>query len=164
MVLAPTADEHSSERSVANETSSIPPSVGLRPRLNGRRTQSCSFASSRREQRGLRDDDGYSIDQALKLRRPPFSAPALVNGKRPAARRATVTFHSQMSPGAPDQNVGAVLDLIYDEPVARMDYTLRIDPAGADRLTAVWIHAGTTENPGAARHQVSDQANQQREV
>ena len=35
-----------------------------------------------------------------------------------------------------------------------MDYTLRIDPTVANRLSAVWIHAGTVEKPGAARHEV----------
>ncbi len=97
---------------------------------------------------------GYSIEQTLKLRRPPFSAPALVNGKRPAARTASVVFHPKTFTGAADQRFGAVLDLIYDEPAARMDYTLRTDPAGADRMSAVWIHAGTVEKPGAARHEV----------
>ena len=32
---------------------------------------------------------GYSIEETLKLRRPPFSTPALVGGKRPAPRTAT---------------------------------------------------------------------------
>jgi hypothetical protein len=47
-----------------------------------------------------------------------------------------------------------VLDLTYDEPAARMDYTLRIQPALADRMYAVWIHSGTVEKPGAARHEL----------
>ena len=97
---------------------------------------------------------GYSIEQTLKLRRAPFSAPALVSGKRPAARTASVTFRPKPSTGGADQSPGAALDLTYDEPSARMDYTLRVDPATADRLSAVWIHAGTVEKPGAARHEV----------
>lgn len=97
---------------------------------------------------------GYSIEQTLKLRRPPFSAPALVNGKRPVARMASVTFHSQTPTRSADHSVGTVLDLIYDESAARMAYTLRFDAAGADRMSAVWIHAGTVEKPGAARHQM----------
>jgi len=97
---------------------------------------------------------GYSIEQTLKLRRPPFSTPALVKDKRPAARKASVMFRPKTSTGIADQSVGAVLDLLYDESAARMAYTLRIGPAGVDRISAVWIHAGTVEKPGAARHEV----------
>ena len=75
---------------------------------------------------------GYSIEQALKLRRPPFSAPALVNGKRPVGRTASVTFHPKKSAQAAAQDVGAVLDVNYNEAAARMEYKLRIDPAIAD--------------------------------
>ena len=95
---------------------------------------------------------GNSIQQTLKLRRPPFSAPALVNGKRPAARTASLTFHPKTPLRTPD--LGAVLDLVYDESAARIDYALRIEPAGTDRISAVWIHGGTVEKPGAARHQL----------
>jgi hypothetical protein len=97
---------------------------------------------------------GYSIEQTLKLRRPPFSAPALVGGKRPAGRTISVTFHPKTPAGTADERVGAVLEVTFDEPTARMDYTLRIDPAVAARMYSVWIHAGTVEKPGAARHKL----------
>jgi Asp-tRNA(Asn)/Glu-tRNA(Gln) amidotransferase A subunit family amidase len=83
---------------------------------------------------------GYAIEQTMKLRRPPFSTPALIAGKRPAPRTTTATFS------------GAMLTLNYDETTSRLQYTLKVDPAAADRLAAVWIHLGTTAKPGAARH------------
>ena len=35
-----------------------------------------------------------------------------------------------------------------------MDYTLRMQPAAAERMNSVWIHSGTVEKPGAARHEL----------
>jgi hypothetical protein len=97
---------------------------------------------------------GSSIEQTLKLRRPPFSTPALINGKKPAARTASVTFRPRVSVGTAADSAAAVLEVTYDEPAARMDYTLRIQPALADRMYTVWIHSGTVEKPGAARHEL----------
>jgi amidase len=94
---------------------------------------------------------GFSIEQTMKLRRPPFSTPALVSGRRPMARTTTATFHTQR---ATHPVFGVVLHLSYDESASRLDYTLRIDPSGRDHISAVWIHAGTVEKPGAARHQI----------
>jgi hypothetical protein len=96
---------------------------------------------------------GSSIEQMLKLRRRPFSTPALVAGKRPAPRTTTATFYTKTASGSSAPAVAAVLNLSYDESMSRVDYTLRIDSLG-DQISAVWIHAGTAEKPGAARHQV----------
>jgi len=38
--------------------------------------------------------------------------------------------------------------------MSRLQYTFSLDPSAADRLFAVWIHLGTPEKPGAARHQL----------
>jgi Asp-tRNA(Asn)/Glu-tRNA(Gln) amidotransferase A subunit family amidase len=95
---------------------------------------------------------GYSIEQILQLRRAPFSAPALVNGKRPAPRTTTITFQGQPSGGLSGPAFSAVLDLSYDETTSRLDYSQHIDPSAIDRIYAVWIHAGTVEKPGAARY------------
>ncbi len=95
---------------------------------------------------------GYSIEETLKLRRPPFSTPPLVGGKRPEARTTTLTFHMKASPSVQDPSFGAALDLSYDETTSTLGYRLRIDSSGVDRISAVWIHAGTLEKPGAARH------------
>ena len=91
---------------------------------------------------------GYSIEQTLKLRRHPFSTPALVGSKRPAARKTTVTF------GGRDARSGVALNLSYDESTSRLSYTFNAEPASLDRLSAVWIHRGTIEKPGAGRHQL----------
>lgn len=99
---------------------------------------------------------GYSIEQALKPRRPPFSTPSLVNGKRPASRTAVVMVPvtADVPSGATRKGVGLVIDVAYDEPSARMDYTLRMMPAVAERVHSIWIHAGTSDTPGAARHEL----------
>ncbi len=96
---------------------------------------------------------GYSIEQTLKLRRPPFSTPALIDGKRPAARTASLTFRPK-APAATAAEAGTVLQVTYDETAARMDYTLHIPPALAERMNSVWIHSGTVEKPSAARHEL----------
>jgi Asp-tRNA(Asn)/Glu-tRNA(Gln) amidotransferase A subunit family amidase len=88
---------------------------------------------------------GYSIEATLKLRRPPFSTPALVAGKRPALRTTTAS------------SSGVVVNLTYDESTSRLQYALNVPSAGGDQLAAVWIHAGTVEKPGAARHQLFGQ-------
>ncbi len=81
---------------------------------------------------------GYAIEQSQRLRRPPFSTPALVLGARPAPRMTTATF------GA------ATVQLTFDESTSQLRYAI---PAGAlDRVSAIWIHSGTAEKPGAARH------------
>src|SRR5215831_7391346 len=82
---------------------------------------------------------GYSIEQTLKLRQPPFSTPPLINGKRPAPRTASLTFHPKATAGAAAAASGAVLQVTYDETGARMDYTLRMQPTAAERMNSVWI-------------------------
>jgi amidase len=85
---------------------------------------------------------GYAMEQTLKLRRPPFSTPALVAGNRPPPRTTTAKFS------------GSALNLSYDETMSRLQYTLSVHPNDADRLSAVWVHVGTREKAGAARHQL----------
>ena len=85
---------------------------------------------------------GYAMEQTLHLRRPPFSTPALVAGKRPRARTATASFS------------GTALKVSYDETTSRLSYTISVGGYAADRLAAVWIHLGTPDKPGAARHQL----------
>lgn len=85
---------------------------------------------------------GYAMQQTLKLRRPPFSTPALVDAKAPRPR--TVTASSS----------GASLDLTYDETTSVLQYSATSDLRSVERLSAVWISAGTPEKPGAARHRI----------
>jgi len=85
---------------------------------------------------------GYSIEDTLKLRRAPFSTPALVGSKRPAPRTATATFS------------GTAVQLAYDESASQLQYAVTAAPAARDHLLAVWLHSGTTGKPGAARHQL----------
>ena len=85
---------------------------------------------------------GYAIEQTLNLRRPPFSTPALIDGKAPAAK--TVSLSS----------VGAALTFSYDASTAQLTYAINPDAGTRDRIRAVWIHSGTIDKPGAARHQL----------
>ena len=85
---------------------------------------------------------GYAIEQTLKLRRAPFSTPALVGGKPPAPRTTSVKLTAAG---------GAVITLAYDEVAARLHYTVK-QGTNFERTAAVWIHAGTPVAPGAARH------------
>ncbi len=88
---------------------------------------------------------GYSIEQTLKLRRAPFSTPSLAGGKPPEPRTATIL------PGDPDR---VAVDLAYHETTSQLRYTLRGDSTGLGRISAIWLHSGTMEKPGAARHQL----------
>jgi Asp-tRNA(Asn)/Glu-tRNA(Gln) amidotransferase A subunit family amidase len=97
---------------------------------------------------------GYSIEQTLQLRRPPFSTPPLINGKRPAARTVSLSFRPKSSAGTPAAAAGAILQLTYDETAARMDYVFRMTPAVVDHMNAVWVHSGTIDKPGPARHEL----------
>ena len=84
---------------------------------------------------------GYAIEQTLKLRRPPFSTPALVAGKRAGAAdddrdslRCDAEAHLRRDDVAPAVHVDAA------------------SPRAAIGSSAVWIHLGTPAKPGAARH------------
>ena len=85
---------------------------------------------------------GYSIEQTLKLRQPPFSTPALVAGRAPGPRK------TRASGG------GVTLDFTYDQTTSRLQFALTQDPKQKDRVASIWLHSGTREQVGAARHQL----------
>jgi hypothetical protein len=85
---------------------------------------------------------GYSIEQTLKLRQPPFSTPALVAGRAPAPRKTRAS------------GAGVTLDFTYDQTTSRLQFALTQDPKQKDRVAAIWLHSGTREQVGAARHQL----------
>lgn len=89
---------------------------------------------------------GYDIERTLNLRRPPFSTPPLVQGKRPAARSVAAT-------------AGAVtLNATYDPTTSRLQYTLTSSAKPAPPLGTIWLHLGTPAAPGPARHRLDDPA------
>jgi amidase len=94
---------------------------------------------------------GYSIEQTLKPRRPPFSTPPLVDGKAPTAKSwATVL---------PKDGVHALtVDWSYEVTTGRLSY--RVDDSGAvrDDVLAIWIHRGPATKPGAALHLIAGAA------
>jgi Asp-tRNA(Asn)/Glu-tRNA(Gln) amidotransferase A subunit family amidase len=90
---------------------------------------------------------GDAIERTLETRRRPFSTPALVNGKVPAPRVTTAAFHDgSSSADAP------VLRLDFDETTSRLQYELIVRPQAAETISSIWIHSGTVDKPGAARH------------
>jgi amidase len=88
---------------------------------------------------------GYSIEQTLSLRRSPFSTPDLVAAKPPEPRTATIALS-----GA-DR---VIVDVTYDETTSQLRYVLRGDSNALGRISAIWLHSGTAEKPGAARQQL----------
>jgi amidase len=88
---------------------------------------------------------GYAVERTLALRRPPHSTPALRDGKAPAAR--TTTLAVGRSSGVAPLSVA----MTYDETQGRLDFTWSADPDAAG-VVAAWLHTGTAEKPGAARH------------
>jgi Asp-tRNA(Asn)/Glu-tRNA(Gln) amidotransferase A subunit family amidase len=96
---------------------------------------------------------GYAIEQTLKLRRPPFSTPRLANGQAPPPRTEVLTLPSRDA-AVPRKAALDTLTLTYDETTSRLAYTLRAGPPTFERIAAIWLHAGTPNRPGAARHQL----------
>jgi hypothetical protein len=97
---------------------------------------------------------GASIEKALQLRRAPFSTPALVDGKAPAPQKMSATLASRGDGSTPPSsaNLSVPVSIAYDQATAHLSYTLTIPPSARDRITAIWLHGGTREKPGAARH------------
>ena len=75
---------------------------------------------------------GFSLEPLLKLRRPPFSAPALENRKAPA----------------PQRFMTAIGEFTFDIPTGALTYMA--SPERLNRVTAVWIHRGDADKPGPA--------------
>jgi amidase len=94
---------------------------------------------------------GYSVEKTLALRRPPFSTPALVSGKAPAAHTVTVSLPGS-SAVSQKGAVQTAVQFSYDETTARLQYTVVVDEHAADKIAAVWLNSGTADKPGAARH------------
>src|SRR5262249_7067375 len=81
---------------------------------------------------------GFSLEQLLKLRRAPFSTPALENGEAPVPR-SFVTSIGEFS---------------YDIPTGSLTYKSSPERLAAERVRAIWIHRGQEQKPGAAIHRL----------
>jgi hypothetical protein len=90
---------------------------------------------------------GFSIEQTLKLRRPPFSTPALVNGKAPSPVSLVV-------PVEEGNDRLAVIEFTHDTTTSRLTYKTTFTPRGAMRVKQIWIHRMAAEKPGAAVYQL----------
>jgi hypothetical protein len=91
---------------------------------------------------------GYSIEQTLHLRRPPFSTPALVAGKAPGVMTTTVSLPGEGAAAKTDTSV----QFTYDPTTARLKYVVTPEPS--NRIAAIWLNGGTREKPGSARQQI----------
>jgi Asp-tRNA(Asn)/Glu-tRNA(Gln) amidotransferase A subunit family amidase len=90
---------------------------------------------------------GYALEQTWKLRKAPFSTPALVNGKPPAPRTFVVPIEEN------GDRLG-VVDFSFDPTTSRLGYKTVLAPARQERVHAVWIQRGTTDKPAAALHRL----------
>jgi Asp-tRNA(Asn)/Glu-tRNA(Gln) amidotransferase A subunit family amidase len=85
---------------------------------------------------------GFSIEQTMKLRRAPFSAPALVNGRAPAPRGIIMEGVDAVGPLAE-------LTFSYDPVVSQLQYRVSVASPRQKDVTAIWIHRSDGK-PGAA--------------
>jgi amidase len=100
---------------------------------------------------------GYGIERTLARRHAPFSTPALVAGAAPAPTATTVTLGTGASGAtgsAAPGTAGAVVTLSYDRTIAGLQYAVSVHGAATENGASVWLHTGTPEKPGAARHQL----------
>jgi hypothetical protein len=89
---------------------------------------------------------GYGFEQTLKLRRPPFSTPALVGGKAPPP---TAVIIRSLQPSEWELR----FDFEYDSLTSRLSYKVDLDKAPSD-VIAIWLHRGARDKPGAGIHQL----------
>ena len=89
---------------------------------------------------------GFGFEQTLKLRRPPFSTPALVDGKAPAP---TGVIMRSLQPSEWELK----FDVEYDPLTSRLSYKVDLDKGPSD-VIAIWLHRGTRDKPGAGIHQI----------
>ena len=87
---------------------------------------------------------GLGIEKLLNLRRPPFSTPALVDGRAPQPVAVTLNL----------DKLRGTLKLAYDETTSRLEYVLNVERPSEQKIGAIWIHAGSAEKPGAARYRL----------
>jgi Asp-tRNA(Asn)/Glu-tRNA(Gln) amidotransferase A subunit family amidase len=85
---------------------------------------------------------GLGAQQTLALRRPPFSTPALVDGKPPAPTTGSAKYGD------------ATVSITYDQTTSRMTYAVTGWERNIAQLGAVWIGTGTPAKPGALRHRI----------
>lgn len=88
---------------------------------------------------------GYAIEQTVQPRKPPFSTPALNDGKTPAPKSWTTKLPVEGSERV-------AIDWSYDATTSRLSYRMTAAPRSPKELLAVWIHRGTLPKSEAALH------------
>ncbi len=92
----------------------------------------------------------YSYEQASHPRRPPFSAPPLVNGQRPVSPDFGVIF------GVTGEGRGATVRTTFrfDPTTGELKYSVTSAGIPAERMLGAWIHRGGLGERGPALYQI----------
>jgi amidase len=91
---------------------------------------------------------GYAIEQMNKPRRAPFSTPALIDGKAPAAKLWT----TKLVLGGGE---AVSIDWNYEVTASRLSYRIAATARSQKDVLAIWIHRGALPKSGAALHQIA---------
>jgi amidase len=92
----------------------------------------------------------YSYEQASHTRRPPFSAPPLVNGHRPPSYDFGVNF--SVTGESPEAIVRTVFR--FDPTTGELKYSVNSAAIPPERMFGAWIHRGGRDENGPAVHQI----------
>jgi Asp-tRNA(Asn)/Glu-tRNA(Gln) amidotransferase A subunit family amidase len=101
---------------------------------------------------------GYAFEQHARVRRPPFSTPALVgrSAPPPADFQVTVAAAAQARPG------GLAARFSFDRTTGELRYEASTSELAADAVLAAWIHRAGENDRGPATYQVLGRAERRR--
>jgi len=92
----------------------------------------------------------YSYEQATHTRQPPFSAPALVNGRAPAPQ----DFSVNVAVSGESRGANLRTGFRFDPATGELKYWVKSTGIPAGRMLGVWIQRGGTGEAGPTVYQV----------
>ena len=92
----------------------------------------------------------YSYEQASQPRRVPFSTPALVNGRAPAA----LAFSAQVPLANEGAGAGVSVDVTFDSTTGELKYKSAVKGVPVERIFGAWIQRGAAGAKGPAVYPV----------
>jgi hypothetical protein len=92
----------------------------------------------------------YAFEQASHPRRPPFSAPPLVNGRAPAP----AVFAMRIPVDGERPGAAVALDISFDFTTGDLRYTATGTGIPAERMLGAWIQRGEAGQKGPAVYQI----------
>ena len=92
----------------------------------------------------------YSYEQASHTRRPPFSAPVLVNGRAPAA----VPFVTRIAVDGEGRGATVTTEFSFDPTTGELKFSTASTGVPADRMLGAWIQAGAAGEKGPVLYQL----------